>query len=366
MKVKIRTRDIIQKNKKIIHSLYFSLTLTFVIILLIVIISSVIYFSYKSGNNKLNIKSTMQEEQLLNDSTISNLKSAAICGLIVGTTLVFMVVTHIIRPLIKINDATKKVAQGDFDVHVKIKRKDEIGELANNFNTMVKELNSIEILRKDYISNVSHEIKTPIASIQGFAQLLEDDNLNSSEKKEYLNIILEETNRLSKISSNIIKLSKFQNQKIVTHKKEYRLDEQIRKAIIMLEKYFNEKNIMINFESKEITVFEDEDLIMEIWINLLSNAIKYTNNNGTIDVITKEHDNLIEVQISDNGIGIEKDKIGKIFEKFYQVQKSHSSDGSGLGLAIVKRIIELVNGEISVESEVGKGTTFFITIPKRL
>lgn len=362
MKVKIITRNIIQKNKKIIHSLYFSLTLTFVIIFVIMIISALIYFRYKTGDN--NIKNAIQQEQFINDNTKSNLKSSITCGLLVGVTLILIIIAHVIRPLIKINDATKKVAQGNFNVDVKTNRKDEIGELANNFNTMVKELNSIEILRKDYISNVSHELKTPIASIQGFAKLLEEDNLSENEKKEYLSIILEETQRLSNLSSNIIKLSKFQNQKIITHKKEYRLDEQIRKSIIMLEKHIEEKNITVTFTSKEIIIFEDEDLIMEIWINLLSNAIKYTNTNGKINITAKEQNNEIEVIFSDNGIGIEKDKLNKIFEKFYQINKSHSSDGSGLGLAIVKRIIELVNGEISVESELGKGTTFYITIPK--
>lgn len=355
-----------QKNKKIVNSLYFKLTITFVAILLIVVISVLIYFSYKNGNDQILLEATIEKEETFSSEIISNLKSSIICGLIVGVTLIFMVVTYIINPIVKLNDATKKVAHGDFDIKVKTKRKDEIGELANNFNIMVKELDGIEILRKDYISNVSHELKTPIAAIEGFAELLKDDTLTEPEKKEYLNIILEETDRLSKLSSNIIKLSKFENQKIITNKKKYRLDEQIRKAIIMLEKYINEKNITVTFVSDEITVYEDEDLIMEVWINLLNNAIKYTNENGNIKICAKEHNDLIEVEFSDDGIGIEKNEIDKIFEKFYQSKKSHSSDGSGLGLAIVKRIIELVNGEITVESELNKGTSFFITIPKEL
>jgi signal transduction histidine kinase len=229
---------------------------------------------------------------------------------------------------------------------------------------MVQELNSIEYLRKDFISNVSHELKTPLASIQGFTKLLADDNLSKEERQEYINIILEETTRLSNISNNIIKLSKFENQEIVTNKKEYRLDEQLRKAIIMLDEKMNEKNITASLKSSPITIIEDADIVMEIWLNLLSNAIKYTNPNGKIDISLTQDDQFVKVAIKDNGIGIAKEKQNRIFEKFYQADNSHSQEGSGLGLAIVKRIVDLINGKIEFESEENKGTIFSVYINK--
>lgn len=272
--------------------------------------------------------------------------------------------SHIIRPLRKITDATKKVATGNLNAKVNVDRDNEIGELAHNFNIMVDELNSIEYLRKDFVSNISHELKTPIASIQGFTKLLVDDNLSKEEKNEYVNIILEETERLSNLSSNMLKLSKLEKQEIVTNKTEYRLDNQIRKAIIMLDEEINKRKIKISLDSGEVSIYEDEDLIMEIWINLISNAIKYNNENGEIKIKVIEDENNVKVMIEDTGIGIPKEKQGKIFEKFYQVEKSRSSEGSGLGLAIVKRIVDLIKGEIEVESKENKGTKIIITIPK--
>ena len=229
---------------------------------------------------------------------------------------------------------------------------------------MVQELNSIEYLRKDFISNVSHELKTPLASIQGFSKLLADENLSKEERKEYIDIIVEETNRLSNISNNMIKLSKFENQEIITNKKEYRLDEQLRKAIIMLDKEINDKNINVSLKAEPITITEDPDIIMEIWLNILNNAIKYTKPNGIIDVSLIQYEQFIKVSIKDNGIGIAKENQDRIFEKFYQADKSHYGEGSGLGLSIVKRIVDLIDGKIELESEENKGTTFSVYIKK--
>lgn len=356
------------KNKKEIRvSLYVYISIAFVIILAVVMLSTVIYFSFVHNyiaelyGANIPVKDLV-DQSLIDEATInkitSGLRNATIYGTFVGIALIIVVASRIIRPIRSITEATKKVAAGDFTVKVNTKRKDEIGNLADNFNVMVDELNSIDHLRKDFISNVSHELKTPIASIQGFTKLLADDNISKEEKDEYINIILEETARLSNLSSNMIKLSKFENQEIVTNQKEYKLDEQLRKAIIMLEEKINQKNIEVTLNAEPITIIQDEDLIMEIWINLLNNAVKFTKENGKIEIEVKEKDDFIIVEIKDNGIGISKEKQERIFEKFYQAEKSHSSDGSGLGLAIVKRIIDLVDGKIDIESEEGKGTTF--------
>lgn len=357
-----------EKNKKEFRSsLYIYISVSFLIILVVVMLSTVVYFGFIHnyiaeiyGTNipvKDLIDQSSIDEATINKIT-SGLRHASIYGTLVGIALIIVVAGKIIKPIRSITEATKKVASGDFSVKVNTKRKDEIGNLADNFNIMVDELNSIDYLRRDFISNISHELKTPIASIQGFTKLLADDNISKEEKDEYINIILEETTRLSNLSSNMIKLSKFENQEIVTNQKEYKLDEQLRKAIIMLEKKLNQKNIEVTLNAEPITIMQDEDLIMEIWINLLNNAVKFTKENGKIEIGVKEKDDYIMVEIKDDGIGIPKEKQARIFEKFYQVEKSHSLDGSGLGLAIVKRIIDLVEGKIDIESEEGKGTTF--------
>lgn len=358
------------KNKREKQSsLYIYIAVSLAIILTIVMLSTAAYFRFIHNHiaKMYGTEGLVQElidQNVIDESTtnmiVRGVRNAAIYGVLVGVALILVVANHIIKPIKKITEATKKVAAGDFTVKVNNSRKDEIGDLTNNFNIMVTELNSIDHLRKDFVSNVSHELKTPIASIQGFTKLLADDNISKEEKNEYINIILEETNRLSNLSSNMIKLSKYENQEIITNKKEYKLDEQLRKAIIMLEEKINQKNIKITLKSEPTTIIQDEDLIMEIWINLLNNAVKYTKENGKIEIKIEEKDNFIVVQIKDNGIGIAKEKQDRVFEKFYQAEKSHSSEGSGLGLAIVKKIVDLTEGKIEMESKEAKGTTFTV------
>lgn len=353
-----------KKEKKRI-SLYVYLTLSFLAILIAVLLINFIYFGFINHAflaEKGISKEAINREKVKN--IISSFKIATIYSLGIGVSLILIMASHIINPLRKITEATKKVATGNLKVKVDVDRKDEIGELAQNFNIMVDELNSIEYLRKDFISNISHELKTPIASIQGFTKLLADDNLSKEEKDEYINIILEETQRLSNLSSNMLKLSKLEKQEIVTNKTEYRLDNQIRKAIIMLDEKINNKKIKISLDSSEVSIYEDEDLIMEIWINLINNAIKYSNENGEIKIKVIEEENDVKVSIKDEGIGIPKDKQERIFEKFYQVENSRAGEGSGLGLAIVKRIVDLIKGEIEVESKEKQGTKIIVSIPK--
>lgn len=354
-------------KKKFSVSLYSYIAVSFLIILLVVFISTAIYFAF-IHNTIADIYGTenpvkeLIDQALIDEVTVEKildgLKTAAIYGLFVGLTLIIVVANRIIKPIRKITEATKKVAKGDFTVKVNTRRRDEIGSLADNFNIMVDELNSIDHLRKDFVSNISHELKTPIASIQGFTKLLADKSISDKEKDEYINIILEETNRLSNLSSNMIKLSKFENQEIVTNKTTFKLDEQLRKAIIMLEEKISQKNIKIELKSDSIAITQDKDLTMEIWINLLNNAVKFTNKGGKIEIKVEEKNEYVIVQIKDNGIGIAKEKQERIFEKFYQAENSHSSEGSGLGLPIVKRIVELIDGKIEIESEKGNGTTF--------
>lgn len=237
----------------------------------------------------------------------------------------------IVQPIQKITDATKKVAGGDFNVQLQTKREDEIGDLTHNFNQMVKDLGSIECLQKEFIDNVSHEIKTPITSIQGFAKLLEDNNLSNEERKEYSSIIAEESNRLLNISTNILKLSKLQNQYKITKKEEINVSEQIRKAIAILEPKWREKEIRFNISMKERYFLGDEELIFQIWLNILDNAIKFSHNKGIINVELKDQgEGKIQINIKDFGVGMNEEEQKNVFKRFYQIDKSHSEEGSGL------------------------------------
>ena len=268
-----------------------------------------------------------------------------------------------LQPIKQLNDATKKVAAGDYDIELETKREDEIGELTHNFNQMTKGLKSTENLQKEFIDNVSHEIKTPISSIEGFAKLLKDKDLSDEEREEYSNIIIEESERLSNLAVKMLKLAKLHNQDRIVNKQEILIAEQIRKAVALLEPKWSQKNIIINVNLEEVVFFGDEELIFQVWINILENAIKFSNTNGEIDIKSFKEDNQIIVSIKDNGIGMKQDDIEKAFERFYQIDKSHSEEGSGLGLAIVKRIVELSEGKIEIKSKENKGTTVIVKLP---
>lgn len=289
--------------------------------------------------------------------------------IIVNTVLISYAIIKIssktyAEPLKKSIEATKKVAAGDFSVRLETKREDETKDLVDNFNRMIKQLEETEIFQKDFIDNVSHEIKTPINSIQGFAKLLDDNDLSESDRKEYVDIILEETSRLLNLSNNILKLASLQHQDKIINVSEINLSSQIKKVVLLLEPKWKKKNINFAIDLNDVYFYGDEDLLFQLWTNLIDNAIKFSNENGNIVVsINTNSDNKIEIKIKDNGIGMDKDELEMIYRRFYQIDKSHSGEGSGLGLSIVKRIVELSNGEIKVDSEKGKGTTFTVTLP---
>lgn len=274
-----------------------------------------------------------------------------------------VVAGKMLKPIKQLREATKKVAEGDFSVELESEREDEIGELTHDFNKMVKGLSSIECLQKDFINNVSHEFKTPISSIQGFAKLLEDENLTDEERREYVSIITEESDRLLNISTNILKLSKLQNQDRLVNKEEIDISEQIRKVISVLEPKWKEKDLKFNISLQDIIYYGDADLTFQVWMNLIDNAIKFSNDSSHIDVRIKKEKDYIRVEIKDYGIGMDESEKDKIFERFYQIDKSHSEKGSGLGLSIVKRIIELSNGKIEFETIKNKGTKVIVELP---
>lgn len=282
-----------------------------------------------------------------------------------GGSLLYFAIRRISDPIIRISNAAKEVAKGDFSIKLDYNTNDEIGVLAQNFNLMTTELGNMEYLRKDFISSVSHELKTPIASIQGFAEMLQDKDLSEENFQAYTNIIIDETKRLSHLSSNMLRLSKLDHQFIPESTKPFSLDEQIRRTIVLLEEKWSKKNLELDIDLDEIVYTGDEALIQQIWLNLIENAIKFSAESGTIFIHAKKISNEVVAEIKDQGVGISKIDQGRIFEKFFQADQSHSEEGSGLGLAIVKKIVEIYDGEINFTSEMGQGTTFVVKLPFR-
>jgi len=285
-------------------------------------------------------------------------------SIFIGTAIAAFFSKKALTPIRKVVEATNKVAGGDFDVRVDIKGIYELEELSRSFNKMTHELSSVESLRGDFINNFSHEFKTPIVSIRGFAKLLKDGNLSDEEKQEYLEIIITESQRLAELATNVLSLSKYEAIDIVTDKAPFRMDEQIRRAIAITEPKWSARNLNFNIGMDEITFIGNENLTQQIWINLLENAIKFSKLSGNIGISLMDGGETIYFSIQDDGIGMDEETKLHIFDKFYQGDKSHKNMGNGLGLTIVKRIVELCGGTIGVESALGKGSVFTIHLPK--
>lgn len=342
------------------------------ILYILIVIAIAAFLFYVFVQRSINIKLIEINEQqgqsikdLLNISSRS-IRVSIVSILLITIALMQNISRKIVNPIKKITDATKKVASGDFTIELETKRDDEIGELTHNFNKMVKELNSIECLQKDFINNVSHEIKTPISSIQGFAKLLEADDLSKEERKEYAEIIKEESDRLLYLSTNILKLAKLENQERIMNKTKFNIAEQIRRTISVLEPKWKEKNIKFNVSLKEQEFLCEKDLMYQVWMNIIENSIKFSKQDGQIDVKMKTNQDSIIVEIKDYGIGMEEEEAKKIFDRFYQIDKSHTKPGAGLGMTIAKRIVELSGGKIEVTSKLNESTTFIVTLPIKL
>ncbi len=287
-----------------------------------------------------------------------------IMSVIIGTAVSMFVGSRILKPITRFSLAAKQVAKGDFSIRLTdAGRIEEIRDLTKDFNTMVHELSGIETLRNDFVVNVSHELKTPITAIEGYATLLQDKELSESEHDEYVKMILDSSRQLSNLCSNILKLSKLENQEIVLDRNYFRLDEQIRQAVLLLERKWSQKEIEFDIDLPNTLYYGNEELLKQVWINLLDNAIKFSKSKGTICIFMKLNEKTARIDISDNGCGMTEEVLHHLFEKFYQGNSSRHSDGNGLGLALVKRIMELCQGRITVKSEVDKGTTFTIYLP---
>lgn len=301
------------------------------------------------------------------DETIIALLGALylLFGCTVSAALIYFVKGRVYHNKIKVfYDTASKVAKGDFNVRVPVyfdKPKSETDYLAVNFNKMLTEISSLENMRNNFVADVSHEIKTPLSVIQGYADLLQNQDLSVEKRNEYTFLLSEAITSLTNLVTNILKLNKIENQGI-NQKEKFSLDEQIRYCVLSFEDKFEEKNIELNVDLDDITVKSDRALLEIVWNNLISNAIKYTSYGGTVSIDLKKDKKGIIARVADNGCGMSLEMQNHIFDKFYQGDASHSQEGNGLGLALVKQVVNMLDCKISVESVPGKGSAFTVII----
>lgn len=271
------------------------------------------------------------------------------------------------RPVKGITDAAEKIIQGDFSVRVKPQSKFAADETFNRviecFNKMAEELSSVETLRTDFIANVSHEMKTPLAVMQNYGTLLQSPDLTDEKRMEYAKGVTDGSRRMADMMTNILKLNRLENQQIYPKVEEFDLGEQLCECLLQYENVWEKADIEIDTDIAEnVKVKADAELLSHVWNNLFSNAFKFTEPGGTVSVSLSATEHHAIVNVTDTGCGMSPEVGAHIFEKFYQGDTSHSSQGNGLGLALVKRVVDIMQGEISVESVLGKGSTFTVKI----
>jgi two-component system, OmpR family, phosphate regulon sensor histidine kinase PhoR len=264
-------------------------------------------------------------------------------------------------------DAMERIAKGDFSVRLDDNLQDNgvVGTLAKSVNTMALELHQLEVMRQEFISNVSHEIQSPLTSIRGFARALQHDHLSPEERSHYLAIIETESMRLSKLSDNLLKLTSLDSEHITFEPKSYRLDRQIRELILACEPQWADKGIEMDVCLEEVAITADEDLLSQVWINLIHNSVKFTPGGGSVRIELHPQAGHVTFRIIDTGIGIAEEDQAHVFERFFKADTSRdrAKGGNGLGLAIAHKIVDLHHGTISVDSALGAGATFSVCLP---
>lgn len=288
--------------------------------------------------------------------------------LLIGSMLIVLASTYLVNPIRRLTLAARKIAKGDFSVRVEKtnrQNQDEVGELIDSFNHMTAEIEKIDAMRADFVSNVSHEIQSPLTSIKGFTKAIMDDVVPKDNQKEYLNIIYQEIERMSRLSDNLLRIASLDSEHHPYNPRSYRLDEQIRNSVLTTEPLWSKKKIDMQLTIEPVEIYADKDLMEQVWLNLITNAIKYTDKEGSIEINIRITSSQIKVSVRDYGIGIPKDALPNLFGRFYKVDRSRnrSIDGNGLGLSIVKKILNIHKFTIKVDSEEGKGSTFTVNIP---
>ena len=291
----------------------------------------------------------------------------AAISLVGGTLMALLLGTFPLRPVSEMTQGLHRLASGDYDVRIEPKgimaTVAPLRDMVESFNATASELAGTEMLRSDFINYFSHEFKTPIVSIAGFASLLRQGDLTRAEQLEYLDIIESESKRLADMATNVLNMTKVENQAILTDVSTFNLSEQLRTCVLLLERKWEKKNLEMNLDLEEYTVSGNQELLRQVWVNLLDNAIKFSPECQTVEVSALETENDVTVSICNTGSYIPPEQQEAIFRKFYQADRSHNSEGNGIGLAVVKRVVELHSGTVRVESE-PTYTKFLVTLPK--
>ncbi|NMA91353.1 MAG: HAMP domain-containing protein [Amphibacillus sp.] len=307
---------------------------------------------------KLDLSSTVKDTRRLTMQTL-------MLVLCIGSLLILLLSRYFVDSIRSITKASEKLATGDFSTRLPTDRQDELGRLMHSFNNMAEALENMEEVRKQFISNISHEMQSPLTSIKGYAGALRDGLVSEENQQDYLDIIYQEVDRLSRLSNNLLKMASLDAEKDLIKLETYRLDEQIRRVILSIEPLWREKNISVELDLSKTYIYANQDLMEQVWLNLIVNAVKYNRENGEIYISFYKDDQDIVVRINDTGIGIDQKDIPYLFDRFYKVDRSRSefSSGNGLGLSITKKIIQIHNGSIDLVSQKGIGTTFFVRLP---
>lgn len=287
--------------------------------------------------------------------------------IILSVVMVIFSTKYLVNPIAKLTTATKSLANGDFHVNVNVKRRDELGELSTSFLTMAHKLEKMDDMRNEFISNISHDIQSPLSNIKGYTNLLARENLTTDDKSKYIAIMNDEIDRLSSLTKQLLLLAWLDRDEDILKKKSFNVSAQLKELIRYYQWRMLEKNITVEFSLPDVDMIGDPSLLNTVWDNLLSNAIKYNKPDGTIEIALEEKERAVFITFKDTGLGLSEAEIERIFERFYRVDSARTSsiEGTGLGLSIVASIVKLHGGQIHVESKENDGTCFVIELPKQ-
>ncbi len=335
--------------------LYFSLTVGITLLLATLIMV---------GLEFLLVEIRVFDEETITDSEIFTILLGGVASIILGTAMSYFVGRSLLSPLNRLVDGMVQLSEGKYDVRLEIEEKGQPKQLFDRFNALAKELQNIEILRADFINNFSHEFKTPIVSIKGLVGLMKKRDLPKEKQEEYLSVIEEELSRLSLITTNVLNLSKLENQGVVTGVEPYNLSEQLRTSVLLFERAWREKGLSLSMDFPECTVVANEEMMRQVFVNLLDNAIKFTPTGGALSVEIDEGDEGLMVHVCNEGPEIPPEEREKVFQKFYQVDRGGVGGGNGLGLSIVKEIVSLHGGRFFCDRR-GDMTVFTVCLPHK-
>ncbi|MCL6573568.1 MAG: HAMP domain-containing histidine kinase [Bacillus sp. (in: Bacteria)] len=289
-----------------------------------------------------------------------------VISLLLSILFVLIGTKYLVNPISKLNKATKEIAEGNFSIKLDIDRKDELGHLAVSFTRMSQKLAKVDTLRKELITNISHDIQSPLTNIKGYINLLENSDKSDQEKQKYLSVVNSEVNRLSNVTKQLLLLSSIESKKELMEVITVDVSGQLKSVIHQYQWSIIDSGIMMSYSLPDVSVKGDSSLLYSVWENLLTNAIKYNHENGIIDIELTESKGQVEVVFKDSGVGLDELELERIFDRFYRADTSrgHSVEGTGLGLSIVKSIIDMHQGTIDLTSQKGQGTTFTVVLPK--